>query len=171
VNVFCLDGPGALWLGSLPLRPAVHLRAKAVAIAEICIVSSSLTLAVGATRVEGAATAGRVVAAVCAVLVCTATVTATCLRISLTRPHRADLSDPRDTPAPPGAMAARSARLAVQTTLLGLVVTALALTGPLAPVLFTVAVLCLAARSVVRSAGMYANPQARGHVLITVATG
>jgi len=171
VNVFCLDGPGALWLGSLPLRPGDHLRAKATAIAEICLVCSALTVVAGAARADDAVTMAGVTAAVCAVLSCTATVTATCLRMSLVSPYRADLHDPRDTPAPPGAMAVRSARLAVQTTLLALVVTALARTGAAAPALFTLAVLALALRSIVKSGQMYAEPHMRARVLVTVATG
>jgi hypothetical protein len=171
VNVFCLDGPGALWLGSLPLRPELHLRAKAMAIAEICLVCSALTVVAGAVRADDGATVAGVTAAICAVLSCTATVTATCLRMSLVSPYRADLRDPRDTPAPPGAMAVRSARLAVQTTVLALVVTALARTGALAPVLLSVAVVCLAARSVLRSGQTYAEAHTRARVLVTVATG
>jgi hypothetical protein len=171
VNVFCLDGPGGLWLASLPLRPATHLWAKTAAIVEICLVCSALTAIAGASRAHDPATPAAVTAAVCAVLAATATVTATCLRMSVLTPYRADLRDPRDTPAPPGAMAARSARLAVQTTLLVIVITALARTGSVAPGLFTLAVLCLAARSVVRSTRMYANPPVRAQVLVTVSTG
>jgi hypothetical protein len=172
INAFCLDGPGALWLGSVPLLPATHLWAKTVAIAEVCLVSSSIALGAGAIRAEGDATSAAVVAAVCAVIACTAAVTATCLRMSLTGPHRADLRDPRDTPAPPGAMAARSARLAVQTTVLALVVSSLGRTGhALAPILFTLIALALAGRSVLRSGQIYADPARRAYVLVTVASG
>jgi hypothetical protein len=172
VNVFCLDGPGALWLGSVPLLPATHLLAKTVAIAEVCVVAGSIALGAGAVRAEGHATTAAVVAAACAVIACTAAVTAACLRMSLTGPFRADLRDPRDTPAPPGAMAARSAQLAVQTTVLALVVSSLGRTGhPLAPMLFTLIVLALAGRSVLRSRQMYADPARRAYVLVTVASG
>jgi hypothetical protein len=172
VNVFCLDGPGALWLGSVPLRPSTHLWAKTAAIAEVCLVSSSIALVAGAVRAHGEATAAAVVAAGCAVVACTAAVTATCLRMSLKGPYRADLRDSRDTPAPPGAMAVRSAQLAVQTTVLALVVSSLGRTGrPLAPILFTVLVLALAGRSVLRSGRTYAEPDRRAFVLVTVATG
>jgi hypothetical protein len=171
VNVFCLDGPGALWLGSLPLRPHTHLRAKATAIAEICLVCSALTVVAGATRADDQVTLAGVTAAICAVLSCTAAVTATCLRMSLVSPYRADLHDPRDTPAPPGAMAVRSARLAVQTTLLALLVTGLARSGALAPILFTLAVLMLALHSILKSGRIYAEPDTRARVLVTVASG
>lgn len=172
VNVFCLDGPGALWLGSTALPPATHLWAKTAAIAEVCAVSSAIALVAGALRAQGSPTPAAAVAAGCAVVACTAAVTATCLRMSLLDPHRADLRDARDTPAPPGAMAVRSARLAVQTTFLALVISSSGRTGrPLAPILITLAVLALAARSVLKSGQMYSDPARRAFVLVTVATG
>jgi hypothetical protein len=172
VNVFCLDGPGALWLGSLPLRPRTHLWAKTLAIAEICVICGLITLVAGAARANEPATLVRVAAALCSVLACTAAVTATCLRMSVTSPFRADLHDPRDTPAPPGAMAVRSARLAVLTTLLALSVSASARAGYLLPpVLILLAVLAVAGRSALRTGRMYADPTVHAHVLVTVSSG
>ena len=61
-----------------------------------------------------------VVAMACCLVSCTAVVLATCLRLSIRTPHRADLRGHRDTPAPPAAMAVYSVRLATVTTLIGL---------------------------------------------------
>lgn len=172
VNVFCLDGPGALWLSSLPLQPGVHLRAKAVAIAEVCLACSAISVVAGATRARGDLSLVDVVAVAVNVIACTAVVVASCLRSSVVHPHRAEMRGPRDTPAPPGAMAAHSARLAVQTTLVGLLMTAVSLTREAAaPLLLGLAIVLLTGISVRRSLALYANPAIRANVATTVATG
>jgi len=69
-------------------------------------------------------------------------------------------------------MAAQSARLATQTTLVGLLVTGVALTGdPAAPLLLTLAVVLWSAASIHRIVLRYNEPSIRANVAITVAAG
>jgi hypothetical protein len=172
INAFCLDGPGGLWLASSPLPPETHLLSKARVIAEMCLICCLLTVAAGASRVRGDLSATDVATVLCAVAVCTGAVVASCLRSSVETPHRAELRGGRDTPAPPGAMAVHSAKLAVRTTLLAMFVVGMGATGMVwAPVALAAALLTLSWLSVRRSLDYFAQPQNRANVLITVATG
>jgi hypothetical protein len=172
VNAFCLDGPGSLWMASLPLDPRDHLGSKGWVTLETCLACSAITIAAAASRARGGITTTGVVTVASAALACAAVVVASCLKSSVARPHRADLRGSRDTPAPPGAMAVHSARLAWATTGVALATTAMGLTGrPAAPLLFAVAVVALALRSALRTAHRYANPANRARVAITVAAG
>src|SRR4029450_11394147 len=95
---------------------------KAIVTAEVCLVAVALTLLAGSLRVDGPPpTPAQAVALTACAVVTGLRVVATCMRLSVTRPHRADLRGPRDTPAPPGAMAAYSARLALSTRLVAVV--------------------------------------------------
>jgi hypothetical protein len=172
VNAFCLDGGGSLWGASLPLDPRTHLRAKTWVTSEVCLGCGLIAVVAGASRSPESASFVAVITALSTVLACGSVVVASCLRSSVARPHRADLRGPRDTPAPPGAMAAHSARLAAVTTLVALFVTGLGQTGTAAaPLLGTVAVVALAARSLVKTARTYAEPSHRSRVAVTVAVG
>jgi len=73
----------------------------------------------GSLRSPGSPTGAQVAAIVASGLACTATVVAGGLRMSVRRPHRADLRGPRDAVAPPGALALASARLALPTAVVG----------------------------------------------------
>lgn len=172
VNVFCLDGSGSVWLASNPGDPARAFWCKAQIVAEGSLVAMGITLAAGSLRADRAPTAAEAVA----ILSCAATalllVLATCMDLSVTRPHRADLRGPRDTPAPPGAMAAYSVRLAVSTTLTGMLFSALsglpdwrwaaALAVPLS---------LLSLRRLLSSARKWSDPAVRSRVVATVASG
>ena len=114
VNAFCLDGPGAVWLASLPHDPALQARAKAWVLTETVLAAVVLAAVAGSLRSPGAPTPTQVAAIVASGLTCTAVVVAAGLASSVRRPHRADLRGPRDAVAPPGALAAgqRAARAA-----------------------------------------------------------
>jgi hypothetical protein len=106
------------------------------------------------------------------ILCCTLWVTATCLKLSVNRPHRADLRGPRDTPAPPGSMAIYSARLATSTTLIGVAISLGAYTDAWQlPVLAGVPVALWAARSLIRTVKRYESAPIRARVVQTVASG
>jgi hypothetical protein len=172
VNAFCLDGGGSLWLSSSPVSPREQLLSKATVLVEVCLSCSLLAVLAGATRARGQLAAIDLVTVGCNVAACTAMVVATCLKSSVLRPHRAELRSTRATPAPPGAMAAQSARLATQTTFTGLAVTGVALTGdPLAPLLLTMAIVLWALASAHRIVLRYSEPSIRSKVAITVASG
>ena len=172
VNAFCLDGGGSLWLSSSPLSPRQQLLSKATVLAEVCLACSFIAVIAGAVRARGELAAVDVVTVACNVVACTAVVVATCVRSSVLRPHRAEMRSTRATPAPPGAMAAQSARLATQTTFIGLAVTGVALTGdPAAPALLTLAVVLWSAAAIHRIVTRYNDPAIRSKVAITVASG
>lgn len=126
VNVFCLEGTGALWLSSQPHSARSRYWSKTQVVAEVCLATILITLISGTLRVAERPTSGEVAAIVACSAVVTARVLAICLELSVRRPHRADLRGPRDTPAPPGVMAAYSVRLALSTTIIGILFSGLA---------------------------------------------
>ena len=172
VNALCLDGSGAVWRASLPGSPAVLLAARLLVVAEICLLACAVAVAVAAVRAPAAPTPAEAVAVACAALATTAQVVGHCARWSVTRPYAATLRDARDQPAPPAAMAAYSARLAVVTTGTGLLLTALArlgLTG--AVVAAAVAVTAFGCRRAAAAVRAWEDPRVRAHVVATVAGG
>jgi hypothetical protein len=172
VNAFCLDGTGALWLASLPGDDRVLFRAKAQVVAEVCTVAVTLTLVAGATRAGRLPTAAEAVALAGCALVSVSRVVATCMRLSLVRPHRAELRGPRDTPAPPGAMAAYSARLALSTTLVAVLFSGASQIGDWRlPAALVVPFVLLSARRLLGSRRLWTGPALRSHVVATVSSG
>ena len=104
--------------------------------------------------------------------VCIALVVATSMHLSVTRPHRADLRGPRDTPAPPGTMAVYSARLAVVTTTVGLMFSAASFgRSVIPPMVLTLGLLAWAAFSWSRTRRRWSDPVVRARVVTTVAAG
>jgi len=103
---------------------------------------------------------------------CTAIVVASCMHLSVTRPHRAELRGPRDTPAPPGTMAIYSARLAGATTTVGLVFS-IATFGSVwvVPVALTLGLVLWAAWSWSRTRRLWSQVPVRAVVVSTVASG
>jgi hypothetical protein len=172
VNAFCLDGSGALWLGSLPHDPRLAIRAKSWLVVESCLVCAGLTLAAALVRVHGTPHAPELVGVGCAVVVTTLLVLGQCLTLSLRHPHRADLRGPRDLPAPPGAMAVYSVRLAAATTLAGLLVAGAARTPWWwAPLLVGAPIAAKSGRTVAKAWRAWDDPHVRARVVVTVAAG
>ena len=125
VNTWCLDGRGALWRDSLPVSPRVSFLSRVVVLMEVLLCSAALTLVLAALR-AGRPTVPELVALLCCTLVVTLQVVAAGMRWSIARPFAVDLRSARATPAPPVVMAGYSARLAVATTLTGLIFSGLA---------------------------------------------
>ncbi len=172
VNAMCLDGSGALWISTLPHDPDVVLLSKARVVAEVCALPVVLVLVGAGLRASAAPDLVDLVSTLGAAVSCTALVVATALHLSVTRPHRADLRGPRDTPAPPGTMAVYSARLAVVTTTVGLVFSATTFgRSPVPPLLVTLGLLCWAAFSFSRTRRRWRDPVVRAGVVTTVAAG
>jgi hypothetical protein len=172
VNAFCLDGGGAVWLASLPHDPRLALRSKAQVVAETALVCVLLAVGAALLRVDGPPTAAEAYGLAAAVVATTVSVLGTALRLSVERPHRADLRGRRDTPAPPGTMAVYSARMAAQTTFGGLFVAGAAETGVTwLPVVAALPVLLLGIRSLAVSGRRWANAADRARVVVTVAAG
>jgi hypothetical protein len=172
VNVFCLDGSGIVWLASLPVRPAVAFWCKAQVIAETCLVAIVLTLACGVLRTGRAPTATEAVALGASAFIAVLRVLALCLELSIRHPHRADLRGPRDTPAPPGVMAAYSARLALTTTVIAVVFSALAQASAWQwPTAVALPFILLSIRRLLAAARDWDEPVTRARVAATVASG
>lgn len=172
VNAFCLDGSGAVWLASLPHDPRLVARAKTIVLAETVLAAVVVAALAGSMRSPGAPTAAQLTAIVASGLTCTAVVVAGALKMSVRRPHRADLRGPRDAVAPPGALALASARLAVPTALVGIVLgSASQLDLWWWPPLLALPIALLAVLSVRRSLARYADPWARSRIVQAVSAG
>jgi hypothetical protein len=172
VNAFSLDGSGAVWLASLPRQARTAFWSKAQVVGEVCVVAIIVTLTAGSLRTGRLPDPGEAVAlAACAVVVLLRVV-ATCMTLSVTRPHRADLRGPRDTPAPPGVMAAYSVRLAVSTTMTGVVFAWLAQAASWQwSVLWALPFALLSGRRLVRAAAAWSQPSVQSRVVTAVASG
>lgn len=125
VNAWCLEGRGVLWRESLPCSPAVVFTARAWVLAEFLVVASSVTLGLAALR-AGRPEPEELAALGCAWVVVVLQVVAAAMTWSHRQPFAVDLRSARATPAPPVTMVSYSAKLAVSTTLTGLLFSLLA---------------------------------------------
>ncbi len=170
VNAFSLDGSGAVWRDTLPGTARLVLLARALVIGELCAAAAVLTVLGAALRAPGSPSATQVVALLCAVAAATAQVTSRCLVWSLDHPYAAALREARDQPAPPAAMAGYSVRLATVTTATGLTLAALSAgDAATAMLVFTLAVLLLAARRGLAATRGWQDAVVRSRVVGTVA--
>jgi len=169
VNAWCIDARGALWRESLPVTPGTVFAARALVLAEFLLVASLLTVALAATR-AGVPSAAELTAIVCTQVVVTVQVVAAALRWSAQRPYAVDLRSARATPAPPLTMVGYSTRLAVSTTLTGLVFSALArVPDPGVSALAAVPFLCWSTARLLRTARSWTDPADRARVVMAVA--
>jgi hypothetical protein len=169
VNSWCLDGRGALWRDSLPVSAPLAYYAKVIVLFEVLLSAAALTLLLAAMR-AGVPTSAELCSAVAAGVVVSAQVVAASMRWSVERPFSTDMRSARATPAPPVVMAGYSARLALRTTLVGLVFsgTAVASDGWLAT-LVAVPLLCWSGSRLVRTAAQWSVPEVRARVISVVA--
>jgi hypothetical protein len=172
INAFALDGSGSLWLASLPVAPRVRLLSKAVVLTETVGGAVAVAALSAAVRSPGHPTSAQLTGIASSAVTCAAMVVAFCLSASLRRPHRADLRGPRDAIAPPGALTAASARLALPCALVAMLLAASshARTAWLPPAVAAPFVV-LAALSVVRTVRRWDDPVARARVVQVVAAG
>jgi hypothetical protein len=172
VNLFCLDGSGAVWLLSQPLPARQAISAKVWVLTETCLGTVLLAVGLACLRAPHPPTAAQLTALVASVLVCSLEVVAICLHLSVHRPHRADLRGRRDTPVPPAAMAAYSCLMAVVTTVTGVVLSWSTLSGSwTGPVLVAMPPGCLAGWVLTRSVRRWSDPVRRSAVAVTVSYG
>ena len=169
VNAWCLDARGTLWRENVPARPGTVFWARVIVLAEFLVLASLATIGIAALR-AGVPTAAEATALICTVMVVTLQVVGASMRWSERRPYPVDLRSARATPAPPIMMVAYSSRLAVCTTLTGLVFSFLARVPNPVPSLF-VAIVFLAWSSVrlVRAGERWNDPVTRARVVVTVA--
>jgi hypothetical protein len=169
VNGWALDGRGALWRESLPVRPQLVFAARTAVLTEM-----TLLAAVAATFLAGLR-AGRPDAAVVSALLCGTVVivlqiVATSARWSVRNPYAVDLRSARAVPAPPVVMLGYSARLALGTTCTGMVFSGLAqVDGWLASPIFAVPFLVWSGTRLLRARRAWCKPGTRAHVVSIVA--
>jgi hypothetical protein len=170
VNAFALDGTGAVWRETLPGPPRVQLTARALTVAEVCLVGSVLALLAAMLRARDLPSSAELVALFAATVASTAQVVSHCLVWSLQRPYAAGLREARDQPAPPAAMAGYSARLALFTTVSGLTFSGLARLDAIGTmVAFALAIVLLAGRRTASVRRRWEDPLVRTRVVATVA--
>jgi hypothetical protein len=169
VNTWCLDGRGALWRDSLPVSPRIAFLSRSVVLLEVLLCSACATLVLAALR-AGRPTLTELVALVCSTLVVTLQVVSAGMRWSIARPFAVDLRSARATPAPPVVMAGYSARLALATTVTGLIFSGLA---ELDDVRYALAVslllLCWSGLRLRSANRRWEDPVVRSRVIATVA--
>ena len=168
VNTWCLDGRGSLWRHSLPVSSRVSFASRALVLAEVLLGAALVTLALAALR-AGAPSPSEAMALGGALLVVTVQVVGAGMRWSIARPFAVDLRSARATPAPPVVMAGYSARLALTTTVTGLVFTGLAEAGstPLT-LLVSLVMLLWSAWRIERTAQRWDDPVVRSRVVAVV---
>lgn len=165
VNAWCLDERGALWRESLPVGPGVVFAARALVLAELLAVGSLATVLLASLR-AGVPRPGEAVAVGCTMVVVLAQVVGASMRWSARHPYPATLRSARATPAPPLAMVGYSARLAVVTTVTGLVFSVLArVPGWQVPVLVAVPMLCWSGWRLLRQQRAWDDPVVRARVV------
>lgn len=169
VNSWCLDGRGALWRDSLPVAPRLVFGSRVLVLGEVLLLTTGLTLVMASLR-AGVPTLAQLVAVLACALVVTVQVVATSLRWSVNRPFAVDMRSARATPAPPVVMVGYSARLALSTTLTGMLFGAAGYVAWQWSVLLALPFLLFSAAKLVRTAGQWADPVTRSAVVATVAS-
>ena len=125
VNAWVLDGRGTLWRESLPAAPSTVFAARVVVLTEWLFVASGVTLVLASLR-AGLPEPHELTALLATWVVVVVQVVGASMRWSSQRPFSVDMRSARATPAPPIVMVGYSARLALSTTLTGLVFSGLA---------------------------------------------
>ncbi|MGZ4496824.1 MAG: hypothetical protein ACXVWZ_05025 [Nocardioides sp.] len=169
VNVWCLDGRGALWRESLPVAPGRVFDARALVLAEFLGSAALGTLVLASLR-AGVPTATELAAVVATVAVVLVQVVAAAMRWSLRRPFAVDLRSARATPAPPAVMVGYSVRLAVSTTVTALVFSGLAQAQHAwVPLVVAVPFACWSTARLLRARRRWLDPFERSRVVAVVA--
>jgi len=169
VNAWCLDTRGLLWRESLPARPGQVFAARAYVLGEFLVVASVTTIVLASLR-AGRPTSYELSAVICLVLVATLQVVAGSLRWSAKRPFPVDLRSARATPAPPVMMVAYSSRLALSTTMTGLVFSSLAkVPAWQVSVLVAMPFLLWSGVRLLRTSTRWEDPVERARIVMTVA--
>ena len=169
VNAWGLDGRGLLWRENLPARPGQVFGARCYVLAEFLLVASLATVLLASLR-AGIPTSHEFSAVVCLLLVVTIQVVGAALRWSAQRPFPVDMRSARATPAPPVVMVGYSTRLAVSTTMTGLVFSGLARVPDWrVSVIVAMPFLIWSAWRLARTANLWLDPVERARVVMTTA--
>lgn len=169
VNSWCLDGRGALWRDSMPAEPRLVFVSRAVVLVEVLLLASLVTVLLAAMR-AGLPTWPEFVSVTCAAVVVTLQVTSASLRWSVRRPFAVDLRSARATPAPPLVMVGYSSRLALSTTLVGILFSLLARLSWEWAVLMALPFVLISLYRLTRTSNAWVDPVTRARVVATVAS-
>jgi hypothetical protein len=169
INAWCLDGRGGLWRESLPVSPQTVFAARTIVLTEFLLIASVITIVLASLR-AGIPSPPELAALAATLVVVTVQVAAAGLRWSARRPFAVDLRSARATPAPPVVMVGYSTRLAISTTLTGLVFSGLARTPSWEiSVLMAIPFLAWSTARLVRTARAWTDPVQRARVVVSVA--
>lgn len=172
VNVFALDGSGAVWLESLPRDPGVAYWSKVLTTALVVLGMSTVVVLIGALRPRPLESPDTIGALVLTILTATAWATAVSTRQSLRRPGRADLRSARDTPAPPAVMTMHSVRLmTIQITVGSVLLISLRLGGLPAVAAASAMLVAAAAALLVAGSRRWSRVDVRTAVVSAVSSG
>lgn len=169
VNAWCLDGKGMVWRQTLPVSDADVFDVRALVVAECMAVVSGVTVVLALLRngLPPLVTGLSVAACWLVVLV---QVLAIVMTWSIRSPYSVDLSSPRATPAPHGAMAGYAGRLSLVTTLTGLLFTGVAaMPWAWLPGVVALPFLAWSTRKLVRTRRRWMVGDERARVVLTVA--
>jgi hypothetical protein len=169
VNVWCLDGRGGLWRENLPISPRTGFWVRAMVVGEFLGFAALITIALASIR-AGVPSPEEAMALLCTVVVVLVQVVGAAMRWSGTNPYPSDLRSARATPAPPVVMVGYSARLALSTTVTGMIFSGLAQVplwwlSPLVALPFV----CWSLGRLFRAADRWSDPFRRSYVVTTVA--
>jgi hypothetical protein len=169
VNVWCLDGRGGLWRENLPISPRTGFWVRAAVVGDFLGFAALITIALASIR-AGVPTPEEAMALLCTVVVVLVQVVGAAMRWSGTNPYPSDLRSARATPAPPVVMVGYSARLALSTTITGMVFSGLAQVPLwwLSP-LIALPFVCWSLGRLLRAAHRWSDPFRRSYVVRTVA--
>ncbi len=169
VNAWCLDGRGMIWRETLPVTPEAVFDARTQVIAECLAGVSAVTIALALLRNGLPPLQTGVAVATCWVVVIVQ-VLANAMTWSMRSPYGVDLSSPRATPAPHGAMAGYAGRLSLSTTVTGMLFTGLAAVPWVwVTPLFGALYLAWSIRRLRRARRRWLAPADRARVVLTVA--
>lgn len=171
VNLWCLDGRGMLWRETLPVGPGTVVAARAWVLAELLAGATLVALVLGVLR-AGRPSATELLAVVLALVVVVGQALSAALRWSAAHPHAVDLRSARATPAPPLTMVGYSLRLALATTLTGMLLAGFASVGRLDLVLAVAgASLLVSTVRVLRAGRRWSDPVRRAAIVSVVSAG
>ena len=168
VNAWCLDGRGLLWRENLPVDPRLVFAARTLVLAEFLTVAAVATVLIASLR-AGLPRPAELSALVCTVVVIVVQVVGAAMRWSEQRPFPVDLRSARATPAPPAVMVGYSSRLALSTTMTGLVFSGLSRAPDWQPaVLVAVPFVAWSSWRLWRTRQRWIAPEVRARVVIAV---
>ena len=172
INAFCLDGPGALWLAGLPMKPSLWFWRRTRLVAGVALAATAPIVVIGLVRLPDGPQWATTAIVVLGALSSIAWITASSMRTSLTHPQRALLMNSRDTPAHPGSMAVYSIKLSAIATGIGIIFTIVVISGSvISGLIVTTGLIASAVLSLLRSNRIWERADPRAMVVTTVSAG